>query len=139
MIKAHQAIKCVNLVRASLPMDTGNLRFNGVSYGYTKNYLEINVGGYRAPYFEFLQDKKFFENQYGISKVENPYYNNFTDKTFAPVFNYLKFALNGEFGGGRFLIQKTMSARQAQTIVERTQNVNLLQRAEVYYNYMGGR
>ena len=139
MIKAHQAIKCVNLVRASLPMDTGNLRFNGVKYGWSPSYLHIDVGGYSAPYFEFLQDKEFFENKYGPSKVKNPYYNNFRNQPFAPVFNYLKFAIKGEFGGGRFLIQKTMSARQAQNIVERTVDANLLQREAVYNKYTGGR
>lgn len=139
MIKAHQALKCLNLARASLPMDTGNLRFNGVKFGYIPSNFHIDIGGYNAPYFEFLQDKQFFENQFGPSKVENPHYNNFTNQTFAPVYNYLKFALKGEFGGGRFFVTKTMSAKQADAVVGRTIDANLLQREAVYNKYSGGR
>lgn len=123
-----------------MPIDTGNLRFNGVKYGFTANtYIIINVGGYTAPYFEALQDKEYFENQFGPSSKKNPYYKNFERVTFSPVFNYLKFALNGKFGGGRFLVQKTMNAKQAENIVERSIDINLLQRERVLKNIMGGR
>ena len=138
-VKAHHALRCVNLVRASLPMDTGNLRFNGTRYGYNNHYFHIDVGGEIAPYFEFLQTKIFFENKFGPSEVKNPYYNNFEDTTFAPVYNYLKFALKGQFGGGRYLVKDTMTTRQAENIVARTRDSNLLRREQVYDYYTGGR
>ena len=138
-IKAHHAIKSVNLARASLPMDTGNLRFNGTKYGYSNRYFHIDIGGEAAPYFEHLQEKEYFWNKGGPTDVKNPYYKNFEKRTFAPVYNYLKFALKGKFGGGRFLVQKTMSAKQAQTVVERTIDANLLRREQVYNMYSGGR
>jgi len=138
-IKPHHTIKCMNLVQASLPMDTGNLRFVGTRDTYSPPFYTISVGGDAAPYFEFLQTKTFFENKYGKSDKENPYYNNFEDVTFTPVFNYLKFALRGQFGGGRYLIGKTMSAQQAKDIVNRSvERLDMGRLTQVYNKYSGG-
>jgi hypothetical protein len=83
------------LLRASLPMDTGNLRYNGTTRGMYPGGFKLEVGGHRAPYFEFLQDRTW-----------SKYYNTFENKNFTPVFRYLETALHGEFGGGRFLQKK---------------------------------
>jgi hypothetical protein len=128
IVKAHHALKCENLVRATLPMDTGNLRFNGTKMYYMTDLFYITVGGYKAPYFEFLQNEEKYGKKY-----------NFERRNFAPVYNYLKFALKGKSGGFRYLVQNTMSARQAENIVERTIDVNVVQREKVLLSYTGGR
>jgi hypothetical protein len=76
-------------------MDTGNLRYNGTKRISHHNGFELQVGGERAPYFEFLQDR-----------TSSKYYNSFENKNFTPVFRYLERALKGQFGGGRYLQQK---------------------------------
>ena len=57
---------------------------------YRTSGFELSVGGAKAPYFEFLQDKEYFENQFGKSKKKNPYHNTFENRNFTPVFRYLE-------------------------------------------------
>ena len=44
------------IVQARLPMDTGNLRYNGTKRYYFGSHGGINIGGIRADYFEFLEE-----------------------------------------------------------------------------------
>lgn len=101
-------IRSHTLLKASLPMDTGNLRYNGTTRAMYSNGFQLEVGGHNAPYFEYLQDKTW-----------SKYYNTFENKNFTPVFRYLERALQGSFGGGRFLQRKGVKRLNAN--IERNQ------------------
>jgi hypothetical protein len=97
IIRAH------TLLRSSLPMDTGNLRYNATTRTKLGSGFEFNVGGERAPYFEILQDKSW-----------SKHYNTFEKVNFTPVFRYLETSLKGQFAGGRFLQKNGVKVYSAQ-------------------------
>jgi hypothetical protein len=101
-------IRSHTLLKATLPMDTGNLRYNGTRRIAHHNGFELQVGGTYAPYFEHLQTKTW-----------SKYYNTFENKNFTPVFRYLENALKGQFGGGRFLQKRGVKRINSQ--IERDQ------------------
>lgn len=86
------------LLRASLPIDTGNLRFNATKSSYFLNGFYLYVSGMDAPYFELLD---------GTGRSQQ-YIGNFNDLSFTPVFRYLENEMGGKFAGGRFLQQKNV-------------------------------
>jgi len=124
-------LRCKTLVQGTLPMDTGNLRYNATKLFYSGISFEINVGGEEAPYFEWLQDYPTYFN----SDKPNPYYKSFERKNFAPVFNYLKTQLNGRFAGGRFLVQRTLTYRDVLGDVEKRESENTLRRQQVFNKF----
>jgi hypothetical protein len=88
------------LFRGTLPIDTGNLRYNA-SYGtYFNSGFSLLIDGDKAPYFEKL-DGTGHSKQYPSPK-------GFEDETFAPVFAFLLDKLQGKFAGGRFIKQKDL-------------------------------
>ena len=97
IIRAH------TLLRATLPIDTGNLRYNATTRQRTANGFKFDVGGEKAPYFEFLQDLP-----------KSKYYNSFERRNFTPVFRYLETTLKGQFGGGRFLQKNSVKTYSVQ-------------------------
>ena len=107
-ITPMMAIRSHTLLKASLPMDTGNLRYNGTTRAMQGSGFILEVGGHRAPYFEYLQDRTW-----------SKYYDSFENKNFTPVFRYLERALHGSFGGNRFLQKKGVKRLTAK--VERDQ------------------
>ena len=44
------------VTQAILPMDTGNLRYNGTKRYYFGKHGGVNIGGARADYFEYLEE-----------------------------------------------------------------------------------
>lgn len=97
IIRAH------TLLRATLPIDTGNLRYNATTRTKLPNGFEFNVGGSKAPYFEIIQTRSW-----------SKHYNTFERVNFTPVFRYLETAIGGQFGGGRFLQKNGVKVYSAQ-------------------------
>lgn len=85
--------RSLTLLRASLPIDTGNLRYNATKPGYTYNGFTLWTGGETAPYFATLD---------GTGRSAQ-YQGTFEQLSFTPVFRYLEKALGGKFGSGRYL------------------------------------
>ena len=101
IIRAH------TLLRATLPIDTGNLRYNATTRTKLPNGFEFDVGGNKAPYFEIIQTRSW-----------SVHYQTFENVNFTPVFRYLETALHGQSKGSRFLqkngvkVYSTQMARQ---------------------------
>lgn len=91
------------LLRATLPMDTGNLRYNATTRTKFPNGFQLDVGGSKAPYFEIIQTRTW-----------SKHYNTFHDVNFTPVFRFLETALKGQFGGGRYLQKNGVKVYSAQ-------------------------
>jgi hypothetical protein len=115
--------RSLTLLRASLPIDTGNLRYNATKPGYTYNGFTLRTGGDTAPYFATLD---------GTGRSAQ-YQGSFEELSFTPVFRYLETALKGQFGGGRFLqqygVQKYTSRLNDK--VEAQRAVNVVERANL--------
>ena len=48
--------KVLNVVRRTLPMDTGNLRYNATKSSYYGDSIYLTIGGMEADYFEYLEE-----------------------------------------------------------------------------------
>jgi len=70
-------------VRSSLPIDTGNLRFNGTKEIGSRHRFSILVGGNEADYFEILEES-----------VNSDYYGDFEHKTVPQVVKLLERMVN---------------------------------------------
>lgn len=74
----------LNQVRINLPIDTGNLQFNGTTEWGSDTYFEIKIGGVRASYIHYLE-----ENSNSV------HYKNIEDNIVPQIVRYLDIKLNG--------------------------------------------
>jgi hypothetical protein len=97
--------KSLRIFQASMPIDTGNLRYNATTGYYYNNGFNLETGGDKAPYFDILQTFPNMKNKYGTSKKKNVHFNSFERVHFTPVYRFIQNELKGQFGGNRFLQQ----------------------------------
>ena len=123
--------RALTLFRSTLPIDTGNLRYNASFGTYFNSGFALVIDGEKAPYFEYL-DGTGRSDQYASLK-------GFQDESFAPVFGFLKTELNGVFGGGRFIKEKDVLkyTSDLHRTVETMSSMNLSARDRVAGRYRG--
>jgi hypothetical protein len=123
--------RSLNLLRATLPLDTGNLRYNATTGVYFYSGFSLSVNGEKAPYFVYL-DGTGKSDQYDSPK-------GFEDESFLPVYNYIKTQLKGKFAGGRLKVKGLMVyTSDLHRAVETVSGMNLSARQSVAERY-GGR
>jgi hypothetical protein len=123
--------RALGLFRSTLPLDTGNLRYNATTSTYFTTGFSLTINGEKAPYFVFLD---------GTGKSDQyPSVQGFEEESFAPIYNYLKNELQGKFGGGRFLKQNDIMVHTSdlQRTVETVSGMNLSARSAVETRYGG--
>jgi hypothetical protein len=118
--------KSLRILQASLPIDTGNLRYNATTGFYYNNGFNLSTGGDKAPYFEILQEKE-----------SSKYYKSFERSNFTPVYRFLQNELQGQFGGGRFLKQMSPNYGTAMKTFLESRTENLEAREAVAARYGG--
>jgi hypothetical protein len=123
--------RALMLFRGTLPIDTGNLRYNATYGTYFNSGFALIIDGEKAPYFEYL-DGTGKSDQYANL-------NGFQDESFAPVFGFLKTELKGVFGGGRFIKEKDVLkyTSDLHRTVETMSSMNLSARDRVAGRYRG--
>jgi hypothetical protein len=124
--------RSLNLLRATLPLDTGNLRYNATTGIYFYSGFSLIISGDKAPYFEYL-DGTGRSDQYQSKR-------GFEEESFAPVYSYIKSQFQGKFAGGRFLKTKDLMTYNSDLhrAVETVSGMNLSARQSVAERY-GGR
>jgi len=123
--------RSLGLFRSTLPLDTGNLRYNATTSTYFTTGFSLTISGDKAPYFEYL-DGTGRSDQYQSKR-------GFEEESFAPIFNYLKNELQGKFAGGRFLKQQDVMkyTSDLQRTVETVSGMNLSARESTAARYGG--
>lgn len=122
-------IQSYTIAKSTLPIDTGNLRFNATKFTRGSNYFKIYIDGDVAPYFEHLDGTGHSQQYKG----------DFETLTFTPVFNYLKDSLKGRFASGRNLSKLRVSYEYEALLKDRiTREMNLTRRQEVFEKYTSG-
>jgi len=123
--------RALMLFRGTLPIDTGNLRYNATYGTYFNSGFALVIDGEKAPYFEYL-DGTGRSLQYRSPR-------GFEQESFAPVFGFLKTELNGVFGGGRFIKEKDVLkyTSDLHRTVETMSSINLSARDKVAGRYRG--
>lgn len=123
--------RSLGLLRATLPLDTGNLRYNATTGIYFYSGFSLTVDGSKAPYFIYL-DGTGRSDQYPSKK-------GFQDESFASVYNYIKTTLNGKFAGGRYIIQRDLMnySSDLNRTVQTVSGMNLSAREAVAAKYGG--
>lgn len=118
--------KSLRIFQASMPIDTGNLRYNATTGYYYNNGFNLTTGGDKAPYFEILQ-----------TWDKSPYKGNFERVHFTPVYRFLQKELQGQFGGGRFLKQMDVNYQTELKTFLSSKNENLEAREQLAARYGG--
>jgi hypothetical protein len=119
----HQSLR---IFQASMPIDTGNLRYNATTGYYYNNGFNLTTGGDKAPYFDILQ-----------TWDKSPYKGNFERVHFTPVYRFLQEELRGQFGGGRFLKQMNVNYQTELKTFLSSKNENLEARNQLAAKYGG--
>ena len=112
--------KSLRIFQASLPIDTGNLRYNATTGFYYNNGFHLTTGGDKAPYFDILQ-----------TWDKSPYKGNFESAYFTPVARFLEAELNGKFGGYRFISKMSVNYGTAMKTFLESRTENLEAREEL--------
>ena len=118
--------KSLRIFQASMPIDTGNLRYNATTGYYYNNGFNLTTGGDKAPYFDILQ-----------TWDKSPYKGNFERVHFTPVYRFLQEELRGQFGGGRFLKQMNVNYQTELKTFLSSKNENLEARNQLAAKYGG--
>ena len=121
--------KSLRILQASLPIDTGNLRYNATTGFYYNNGFNLTIDGEKAPYFAYL-DGTNRSAQYD-SKM------GFEFLSFTPVYRFLQNELQGQFGGNRFLAKTEVNYGSAMKTFLESRTENLEAREAVAARYGG--
>jgi hypothetical protein len=122
----HQSLR---IFQASMPIDTGNLRYNATTGYYYNNGFNLETGGDKAPYFHILQ-----------TWDKSPYQNNFKDVHFTPVYRFLQKELTGKnskYTGYLFLKQMDVNYQTELKTFLSSKNENLEARNQLAAKYGG--
>jgi hypothetical protein len=119
-------LKSLRVLQSSLPIDTGNLRYNATKGYYYNNGFQLTTGGDLAPYYEFLQDESKYGRKYS-----------FEPRSFTPVYRFLQGELQGMFGGGRFLKNMNITFQSELKTFLSSKNEYLEAREQVASRYGG--
>lgn len=118
--------KSLRIFQSSMPIDTGNLRYNATTGFYFNNGFHLTTGGDKAPYFDILQ-----------TWDKSPYKGNFERVNFTPVYRFLESELKGQFGGGRFLKKMDVNYGTEMKTFLQSRTENLEARSAVATKYGG--
>ncbi len=118
--------KSLRILQSSLPIDTGNLRYNATTGYYYNNAFNLETGGDKAPYYEHLQKEHLHGKKY-----------NFESRSFTPVYRFLQNELQGKFGGFRFLKEMEVNYSAELKTFLSSKNENLEAREQLASRYGG--
>jgi hypothetical protein len=121
--------KSLRIFQASMPIDTGNLRYNATTGFYYNNGFHLETGGDKAPYFDILQ-----------AWDKSPYKGNFKNAHFTPVYRFLQKELTGKNSkstGYLFLNQIEVNYQNELKTFLSSKNENLEAREQLAAKYGG--
>ena len=121
--------KSLRILQASLPIDTGNLRYNATTGFYYNNGFNLTVDGDKAPYFATLDGtgrSEQYKHKEGFRKL-----------SVAPVARFLRSELRGKISGTDSLGRTNISYGSAMKTFLESRTENLEARQAVADKYGG--